>query len=197
MGIRAQAAQRGFTLGELLITVVVAAVLAAAALPSYRTIMRNARLTTQSYDFVSALSLARSEAVKRGVPVTVCASADQAACGGTTGCNWENGWIVFVDSNNNHTVDVGDEILRATPALAAGYTLCATSGTSLTTYVTLSPKGAASATGMFVLCENSQVSPSRVVFVSTAGRISPTAQDSNSTALGPEGVTPITSCTPS
>src|SRR6185295_6225393 len=116
--------------------------------------VRTSKLTTQIYDLFGGLTLARSEAIKRGTTVTACASANQTACGGTSGCNWQQGWIVFVDANNNHVVDTGEEILRATPALATGYTLCANSSTTLNTYLTMNAKGSPSATGMFILCED-------------------------------------------
>src|SRR2546422_3565853 len=91
MNARPQKGQFGFTLGELLTTVAVVTILAAIAQPSYRTIIRTARLTTQIYDFNAALNLARSEAVKRGIPVTVCPSTNQANCG-ASGTQWESGW---------------------------------------------------------------------------------------------------------
>jgi type IV fimbrial biogenesis protein FimT len=56
----------GFTLIELLITIVVLAVLLTLAAPSFRDVIQNNRVTAQANELVSALNLARSEAVKRG-----------------------------------------------------------------------------------------------------------------------------------
>jgi type IV fimbrial biogenesis protein FimT len=169
-------------------------VIATVAAPSFKAIIRAQRMATQIYDFDAAIHLARSEAVKRGDPVTVCASAAQTACG-PNGTQWEQGWIVFVDKNNNQTVDGGEDILRATPALVSGYTLRATSSTTLTSYITINPKGQASATGIFILCEASALNPSRAVIVSTAGRIS-MAADHNGVAVDASGAD-ITTCIPS
>src|SRR5262249_17690942 len=80
--------QSGFTFLELLATIAIVIVIAAIAMPSYRTIIRDARLTTQIYEFNAALNLARSEAIKIGYPVTVCPSNDLATC---TGTQWTNG----------------------------------------------------------------------------------------------------------
>jgi type IV fimbrial biogenesis protein FimT len=188
------AKHRGFTFGELMVTLALLSIVLMIAVPSFALIIRNSRLITQIYDFNAALNLARSEAIKRGRPVTVCASANQTACGGTTGCNWDQGWIVFVDPNNNHVVDGGEEILRKTSALVNGYTLCGSSGTTLATYLTVDAQGAPSASGQFVLCQNSSINPSRAVLVGTAGRIV-MAQDSNGVPLAADG-SPITTCTP-
>jgi hypothetical protein len=101
---------------------------------------------------------------------------------------------VFVDPNNNHVVDGGEEILRKTSALVNGYTLCGSSGTTLATYLTVDAQGAPSASGQFVLCQSSSINPSRAVLVGTAGRIV-MAQDSNGVPLAADG-SPITTCTP-
>ena len=48
---------------------------------------------------VTAFNLARMEAIRRGTPVSVCASADQASCSGAN--DWASGWIVFTDANGS------------------------------------------------------------------------------------------------
>lgn len=61
--------QHGFTLVELLITLVVAGLLLALAVPSFNRLMISSRLTTQANNAVSLLAQARTEAVKRRVDV--------------------------------------------------------------------------------------------------------------------------------
>ena len=185
--------QYGFTAGELVVTVSVVAILATIAAPSYTALIRTARLTTQIGEFNAALNLARSEAVKRGFPVTLCPSTTLTSCG-ASGTQWERGWIAFVDNNNNQTVDVGDVVLRASPALTTGYTLRATSGTTLPSYVTINPKGQISATGQFVLCQVGQINPARAILLSTVGRIS-LADDHNGVPVDASGAD-MTTCTP-
>ncbi len=124
----------GFTLIELIITVTVAAVLLGLAVPSFQTMMQNNRLVSQANEFITTLNLARSEAVKRGTRVTVCASSGGTACdGGGTGI-WTTGWIVFTDPNNVGVYDAASEtILQVHGALFTGYTL--TAGATLTNFV--------------------------------------------------------------
>jgi type IV fimbrial biogenesis protein FimT len=87
----------GFTLLELMIAITVLAILLGLAIPSFTGVIRQNRVATQSNELVAALALSRSEAVKRGTPVSVCAAnAAQSACSGSN--DWSLGWIVFSDA---------------------------------------------------------------------------------------------------
>jgi type IV fimbrial biogenesis protein FimT len=101
--------QRGFTLIELMTAVLVLGMLFAFALPSYRSMMRNNRVAGAQNDLVTALTLARSEALRRSQFVSVCASSDGATC---TGTDWTGGWIAFTDTGTTGSIDGGDEPLQ-------------------------------------------------------------------------------------
>lgn len=75
---------RGFTLTELMITLAIVAILLSLAVPSFNSIIRESRLSTQANELISALNLARSEAIKRGLNVTVT----------PVGGNWNGGWTI-------------------------------------------------------------------------------------------------------
>lgn len=100
------AEERGFTLIELMITLVVVSILLAAAVPYLGDFTRNNRLVSQANDFVSGAQLARSEAVKQGINTVVCPSSDQVSCSGNA-ADWQTGWLVFSDFNLDGDLDAG------------------------------------------------------------------------------------------
>lgn len=91
--------KNGFTLIELMVTLSVVAILAIVAIPSFTGSIKRNRAVTQTNDLISALNLARNEAIRRNVRVSVCSSTDELTCAAST--DWATGWIVFVDQNNN------------------------------------------------------------------------------------------------
>lgn len=99
----------GFTLPELLITLAIAAILLAVGMPSMREFIQNSRITSVTNELVSALMVARSEAMRQSAMSCVCPSTDVTAL--TPSCaassNWETGWIAFSDSNGNCVIDGG------------------------------------------------------------------------------------------
>ena len=111
----------GFTLVELMITLVVLAILVSAAAPSFIDLVRSNRVASQTNQFTAALALARSEAVKRNVPVFIC-KRNTAGTACDNSANWEAGWIVFAHNDGDSTLDSGEEI-RVFEGLATGYTL--------------------------------------------------------------------------
>jgi len=77
--------QRGFTMVELAVTLVIAAILAAIAFPSMATMMVGNRIRAGGTDLMSALLLARSEAIKRNAQIAITPS---------TAGDWTKGWVV-------------------------------------------------------------------------------------------------------
>ncbi len=128
-------ANGGVTLVELVFAVAVLAILAAIAIPNFRTFTRSSQVTSAANDLVTALNLARSEAMTRGAPVTVCRSADQATCTDPDS-DWDQGWIVLVnagddDANSTLVVDIND-IIRVYSA--PGGNVAMTGGANWMTY---------------------------------------------------------------
>jgi type IV fimbrial biogenesis protein FimT len=98
---------RGFTLVELMVTLLVLAILLGLAVPSFRDASLSSRLTGYANDLVAGVQIARSEAIKRNATVTLCASEDGATCAEDVG--WEVGWIILAPRPTTPgTLDVVD-----------------------------------------------------------------------------------------
>jgi prepilin-type N-terminal cleavage/methylation domain-containing protein len=119
----ARRAGRGFGLVELMVAILVAAILAAVAVPSFRSTLQRHRLRVAADNLQSSAQYARTEAVLRATYVSLCASADGATCSALA--TYETGWLVYVHpvattkASDVYTTDTsaGMQILRATPAL--------------------------------------------------------------------------------
>jgi len=166
MGVMVIAIYKGFTLIELLVTLSVAGVLLAVAAPNYRAFIQDSQLTTQSNNFFSAMMLAKSEAIKRGSPATICPSVNSTTCAGMK--VWSSGWIVFSDTNGDGKVDAGEEIIRVGSALPGQSTL--TSGNRKR--VTFAASGfTLGFDDTFSLCDSRGVPMSRSLILSNQGRL--------------------------
>ena len=97
----------GFSLVELIVTLVVLSILTAVSIPLITSVVNGSRITSASNEFVAALQLARMESIRRNVRVIVCESSDGTSC--TGGAQWR-GWVVFADVNQNGLVDIDAQI---------------------------------------------------------------------------------------
>ena len=118
------AQNRGFTLLELMITLLIAGIILSIGVPSFRGVMQNQRMTTATNEMVMSLNLAKSEAIKRVAYVSICKSSNGVTCGDAA-TSWNDGWIVFANATvaNVDVRDFGDELIRVYPGLRNGYTL--------------------------------------------------------------------------
>lgn len=151
----------GFTLVELMITVVIASILMGLAAPSFVNFVKNNRLSSQANGLMADLAFTRSEAVKRGANITICRASDPfAACTGSAG-PWSTGWIV---------IDGAGQVLRLHQALDGQNTLTGTG--------TLADQTAYTGTGLitlgaaqsFSLCDDRLASYGRLIQISITGR---------------------------
>ena len=132
------ARQSGVTLIELVVVMILIAILLAIGIPSYYSVTTSNRLATEMDALVGDLQYARSEAVREGQSVSVCAQSSTTpdTCAAAGSDAWQSGWIVFTDFNADGAIDSGnDTILRLQPALKAGdvFTASSTAGTGTPT----------------------------------------------------------------
>lgn len=176
---------RGFTLIELAVTLSILAVVAALAVPSLESFMSNSRFKTHANALQSSLLMARSESIKRRMRVVACKSADQETC--TTSGGWEQGWIVFVDTNDSASVDAGEGIIGKVPALSGAFQL--RGGGNVDDYVSFTSSGAARISG-------SETFQSGVLLLCPAGGGEARQLELFATGRVASSKTNVTTCTP-
>jgi len=102
---------------ELLMSLTIAAILAGIAIPGFKYVTSSNRIATEVNGLLGDMLFARSEAVKEGQTVTVCASSSPyTACSASP--NWAAGWIVFLDTNGDKVRQNSEAIIRVQPAFS-------------------------------------------------------------------------------
>jgi type IV fimbrial biogenesis protein FimT len=136
---------QGLTLVELMVGVLLVAIILGLGVPAFDDLIQRGRSTSEYNRFVGDLVFARSEAVKRGTTVSLCAATSETTCGGT---NWDGGWLVRIAG--------GGDILRVgTPTngidiAASGF---ATNGVITFAADGKLENGVAANIGRFVFCD--------------------------------------------
>lgn len=119
----------GFTLVELMITLAVAAILLTIATPSYIALTANNKAATEANKLLYAINLTRSEAVKRGSVVSLCARksprTNPETCAAST--DWSTGWLMFTDTTGTAgSFDGTDSLIQVWEDLSGNPTLTST-----------------------------------------------------------------------
>lgn len=100
--------QKGFNLAEMMTTLAITSILSATAVPAFDGVIERSQLDAAKSEMSSSLALARSEAINRNINTAICTSAGSTC---DNSISWTEGWIVFVDENNNGTRDNAEELL--------------------------------------------------------------------------------------
>ncbi|MES9901546.1 MAG: GspH/FimT family pseudopilin [Sedimenticola sp.] len=169
----------GFTLVELMVTLSVAGILLAIAVPSYTAMVENNRLATAANSFISSMGLARSEALKLRADITV-AVADNSTATNEWG---KEGWAIAGGGTPNWTADDGWEatqpsgvtVLKQIPKLSSAITLNSAGNYSEFTY---SADGSVDQLDTLDLCAGSG-EPVRQISVERTGRVSFSVSESD------------------
>jgi type IV fimbrial biogenesis protein FimT len=175
---RISSTRRGFSGGvslvEVLVVMLVMGILVSIVAPAMTATMGSAKLNAASDTFLTAMHLARSEAISRTDSVVMCKSANGLSCS-LTG-SWEQGWIIFRDANHNGQREATEALVTQQSALSAGLKL--TGNLTVAKYVSFSPTGSAKLigggfqAGTLTLCKQSPGGGEARQFVlNVAGRV--------------------------
>ncbi len=168
---------RGFSLLELMTVLIIAGVLLGIGVPAMGDFWRNARITGAANDVMVALHMARSEAIKRRQPVTLCTSAAPQVANPTCAASAQLlGWITFVDTNQSGQRDAGEALLLQHEPLPGAVTGRASANPLRITYLDNGFALNANA-AQLVLCDDrgnrassGQLSSARGILISVTGR---------------------------
>lgn len=163
----------GFTLIELMVTVAVAAILLALAVPGFQRFVMDSKRSEVINELVNSFQLARSEAMRRGQQIGLCASNDGSTCA-SANTNWSQGWIVFVnsDADTSPTRSNTEELLRVYGQPSTNIVVTASSaGTAMSGRFRARTFGQTHANGTITVCDPRGASEAKAVVVSTAGTV--------------------------
>ncbi len=152
-------ANLGYTLIELLIVLVIAAILLTLALPSFTDMIRNNRVSSTTNSFTHLVNFARVEAITKGREVHV---------GATDASNWANGMVVWIDDGDDIYDESNDEVLRVTGSLNHDQSFV--EGNSLTQF-TFSPSGITNISAQFLVCDGRTGETGRSITVIRGGSV--------------------------
>jgi len=159
-------AVKGFTLIEMMMTLSIAAILLTVAVPSYNTFTKNSKLTKQLNLLAASVSMARGEAAKRSARVVMCQSSDPTDSNTYCSGGWSNGWIVFVDADNENDYDAGEVVISIYQP-ESGVNIKTTTGA----YLAFNPDGTTtSGQQTFTVCDDRGATYGKELEIAGTGR---------------------------
>ncbi|TMM45922.1 GspH/FimT family pseudopilin [Colwellia ponticola] len=164
--------QQGFTLTELLITIAIAGIVLAIALPSLNNFIVKMRIDNQVSQLNRLVLTARNTAINTEQNVTLCPLTANNTCSN----NWQNELSIFIDLDNDGVYEPGLPAIPPVPSESIVQVKSATTSGDTITYagqnrVSFLPTGALSSIpSTFIYCPASDATLARAIVLSLSGR---------------------------
>lgn len=173
--------RRGYTTLELAVTISIVSLLVSLATPSFVVHLQKARMTSVIHRLFHDMYLARSIAITRRMPITVCKSDDGTACK-TTG-DWNQGWVVFEDPDADRVIDHPTDIIGVNQdgedSISIRY-----SGFGAKNAIVYLPSGRSkSQNGTFTFCDGRGATHASALILHQSGRVRIAKTRANGNAL--------------
>lgn len=151
---------------ELLTTISVLAILSTLAAPSFSNLRLDSARTAAVNGFFHSLFLARSEAIKRGMVVSLCKSRDGQRCVTGATAQWTDGYVVFVNTDRDEPaqIDPSEEVLQVEGPWSTGRISANRENFSFRPYT----QGVVN--GTVVFCDMRGADHARAIIISHTGR---------------------------
>ncbi|MGB0866954.1 MAG: GspH/FimT family pseudopilin [Granulosicoccaceae bacterium] len=173
--------QGGFTLLELVVTLIILGLMLGMGLPAMTRMTQGAAVRAASNELVRDFNIARSHSSDLNERITLCRrSGTSTNCiGASNGAGWDNnGWVIFVDNDQDAIPDVANQFIRITdPIDAVSIRHNGVTGNQFNGSVRFYPDGTVRdingnlATVDFDLCPNNPSAGGRTIDMNSRGNI--------------------------
>lgn len=162
--------QRGFSLVELMVVILIMGILMGIAGPAFVDFVRRSQSMGFLNEFVSDVNMARSEALRKRTRVVICSRQTDSSCGSAT--DWATGYLIFVDADSDGVFDAGELLVKAvqSPGSSLTFSVIATATTNAVASLTFRPSGGVPTASLATVCAQSGV-PGKRVSVTITGQI--------------------------
>lgn len=168
MDITRRVRSAGHTLIELLVALLIAALLAAQALPALAGLVQRQRLGADAQQLLRVLLLARTQALAHDQPTVACTSRSGQSCDADS-AGWHEGLLVFIDHDGNSAFGAGDTLLYHRAPFSLHSHITGNSGVQR--WVRFGADGRPVANGTLSLIGDDGQAAARDVVISSSGRI--------------------------
>ncbi len=162
-------AEKGFTFIELLISLSILFIMTSMAVPAMTQTLNQTRQNGHLSTIMSYLQLTRTEAIFQNKTMLMCKSSDLISCDPQS--DWEQGWIIFADENNDHQRNTNESIYFSHGKLSHVTKIIYASFSGGSDYVKFYQAGFSHTNGTFVICSAYGTDQAKSVVISQTGRI--------------------------